>query len=89
MQDVTKPLENNVNVVLCQRAFIPFSAGPRACVGKPLALAEIRVTLSSIVQRFDMRVADRHDIDDWEASLQDYFVLLKKSTLSVVLTDRI
>jgi cytochrome P450 len=41
-------------------AFFPFGAGPRACIGKPLALLEMPLVLATIVQRYDFRlVLDR------------------------------
>jgi cytochrome P450 len=85
---VTKPFDKTVEVILDRRAFIPFSAGPRICVGRLLALAELRASISSIVQRFDIRVAEGCNLDDWEENLEDYYVMVKKSTLPVVLTER-
>ncbi|TRM63528.1 cytochrome P450 [Schizophyllum amplum] len=38
--------------VAMQRAFNPFSLGPRACVGKNLASLELLVIISSILRRF-------------------------------------
>lgn len=66
-------------------AFIPFSTGPRNCPGKNLAMMEMRVVVSYIVQRFDMKVANGYDLNEWEGSLSDYFILTK-GELPVVLT---
>ena len=33
-------------------AFLPFSSGPRHCVGYRFALMEIKVALSSLIQKF-------------------------------------
>ncbi|KAL4924473.1 cytochrome P450 [Aspergillus undulatus] len=38
-------------------AFMPFSMGPRACIGKSLALMELSMTVASLLARFDIRVA--------------------------------
>jgi cytochrome P450 len=38
-------------------SYMPFSLGPRDCIGRNLAIIEAKVVLSSILQRFDMSVA--------------------------------
>ena len=52
-------------------AFIPFSYGPFNCVGKQLALHEIRVVVIALLQRFRVRRA-REDVsvEEWWA---EYF----------------
>jgi cytochrome P450 len=74
-------------VVLNQTASIPFSAGPRSCVGKTLATKVMCVVVASVVQRFDIQVAPGYDLNRWEEELEDYF-LFSKGTLPVVLTER-
>ncbi|CAF9908607.1 MAG: hypothetical protein GOMPHAMPRED_006211 [Gomphillus americanus] len=37
-------------------AFIPFSTGPRACVGRNLAEMELKLIVATIVQNFDLEV---------------------------------
>lgn len=86
--DTSKPFTAHNEVVLEHKAFIPFSAGPRVCVGKPLAWTEMRMVVSSIVQKFGMTVADGFHLDDWEQSLEDHYVL-KKGSLPIRLTHRI
>jgi hypothetical protein len=49
---------------------------------------ELRTVVSYIVQRFDMKVADGYDLNDWEGRLKDYFIL-SKGALPVVLTPRV
>ena len=56
-------------------AFIPFAAGPGNCVGKNLALLEIRLAVATVVQKFDMKLADGYDPRQWEEDLSDYFVM--------------
>ncbi|KAI5119310.1 hypothetical protein M0805_004554 [Coniferiporia weirii] len=68
-------------------AFIPFSAGHAGCAGKNLALAEMRLVVALLMQRFNMRFADGHDPRRWEAEMVDLFVV-KPSELPVVLTLR-
>lgn len=49
------------------KAFAPFSLGPRSCVGKPLAYLEMSLALASIVWCMDFRAAD--GMEDWEDDL--------------------
>jgi cytochrome P450 len=88
LHDVTKPLEEGIDVVTDTAAFFPFSTGPRNCPGKNLGLIEMRTVVSYIVQRFDMNVAEGYDLDCWERSLKDYFVMAK-GALPVILTPRL
>ena len=46
------------NVDVAKSAFIPFSIGPRACVGKSLALRELSIAVARIVWSLDFRMAD-------------------------------
>jgi cytochrome P450 len=39
-------------------AFIPFSIGPRGCVGRPLAMKELTLSLARILWRLDFKTAD-------------------------------
>ena len=56
-------------------AFIPFSYGPAACVGKNLALMEIRFVVTHMVQRYEFQAASGYDMKEWEDTLHDYLVL--------------
>lgn len=40
-----------------QSAFVPFSVGPRSCVGKALAKAELMLTAAIVLRRFDFETA--------------------------------
>ncbi|KAI0035614.1 high nitrogen upregulated cytochrome P450 monooxygenase 2, partial [Vararia minispora EC-137] len=60
-------------------AFIPFAYGPRACIGKQLAMMEMRMLVARVLQTFEFS-ADRIlgtvlSTDVWEDTLQDWFVL--------------
>ncbi|RKP06344.1 cytochrome P450 [Thamnocephalis sphaerospora] len=45
-----------------KRAFFPFSTGVRACVGRELAWMNLRVTLASLVRRFEVEVIPGADM---------------------------
>ncbi|OTA65405.1 cytochrome P450 [Hypoxylon sp. EC38] len=64
-------------------AMQPFSVGPRNCIGKNLAYAEMRLILAKIIYNFDMRLAD--DARDWLATQKNY-VLWDKPVLGVYIT---
>lgn len=65
-------------------AYLAFSAGPANCVGKPLALMEVRMALAALLQAFDMRYADSYDSKTWVDSLGDWLVTTR-GALPVVL----
>ncbi|KAG7094238.1 hypothetical protein E1B28_007843 [Marasmius oreades] len=77
------------SVVTNRDAFLAFSTGPMNCVGKSLALLELRVVLATMVQCYDMEFDREGNWKDeqWLEDLQDYFVL-KKGKLPVVLKRR-
>ncbi|KAL5511139.1 hypothetical protein ACEPAH_4354 [Sanghuangporus vaninii] len=68
--------------------YIPFSFGPANCVGKNLALMEARMVIATIVQRFDIKLADGYDPQQWEEELKDYHVI-RVGKLPVVLKARV
>ncbi|KAF8876107.1 cytochrome P450 [Mucidula mucida] len=48
-------LENDGNLPTKKREFQPFSEGPMACLGKALALAELRTAFEMIVVRYQLK----------------------------------
>lgn len=67
----------------CQDAMQPFSIGPRNCIGRNLAFAEMRLILTRILFDFDLKLADHSK--DWLAS-QKCYALWDKPALDVHLT---
>ena len=43
-------------------AYIPFGAGPRACIGRNLAMLEIVVTVAHVLERFELEAAGRASV---------------------------
>lgn len=43
-------------------AFIPFSHGPTACVGRPVAELELKITVASWARRFDIHMQQDEDV---------------------------
>ncbi|CCM05245.1 uncharacterized protein FIBRA_07455 [Fibroporia radiculosa] len=75
-------------VVLDTNAFIPFSTGPANCVGRSLALVELRMVLAYLLQAFEFRFAEGYDRRVYEDSLQD-FLVTHRGPLPLVLTPRV
>ncbi|KNZ80506.1 Cytochrome P450 67, partial [Termitomyces sp. J132] len=74
-------------VVHKTEAFIPFSFGPADCIGRRLAMQELRMVVFAILQRFNLKFASGHNPTSWEADICDYFVI-RKPKLYVVLAER-
>jgi cytochrome P450 len=55
-------------------AFIPFSTGPRNCVGRPLAMMELRYAIATIFRNFNFEIDDhKYDAKVWDAQILDRF----------------
>jgi cytochrome P450 len=61
----------------------PFSFGPRNCIGKNLAYAELRLILARMIWNFDLSLsnASNSDRDTWVEQLN--YVLVEKLPLKV------
>ncbi|KAI0640071.1 high nitrogen upregulated cytochrome P450 monooxygenase 2 [Trametes polyzona] len=68
-------------------AFFPFSFGPSNCAGKGLALQEMRMVVTLMIQKLDLRLADGFDAAAYENSLFDYLIL-SRPPLPVVVKPR-
>lgn len=68
-----------------REAMQPFSTGPRNCVGKNLAIAEMRQILARILFSFDLELV--HHYVDWiHADHQKSYFLWDKPPMEVYLT---
>ncbi|KAH8768416.1 cytochrome P450 [Diaporthe sp. PMI_573] len=52
------------------KAYMPFGMGARSCVGRPLALQELMLTMATLLYQFEMRACDR-DEDAWNRGTMD------------------
>lgn len=68
-------------------AFMPFSVGPNNCVGKNLALLEMRMLICHVMQKLEVRFAEGWDHRQWLEELDDAFVT-RMGRLPVVLQRR-
>ncbi|KAF9054569.1 cytochrome P450 [Panaeolus papilionaceus] len=81
-EDVRRSLAPNVfkddiNFILDQTAFIPFSFGPANCVGSNLAWMELRMLVVMLVYKFDFAFDPLYDRDRWCKEVQDFFITVK------------
>ncbi|CBF89142.1 hypothetical protein AN0606.2 [Aspergillus nidulans FGSC A4] len=56
-------------------AFAPFSLGHFNCIGRPLALMNLRVTLAQLIMEFDVKFAPGEDGKQFLADAKDNFVM--------------
>lgn len=77
----------NVEYITDASAFVPFAGGFAGCVGKNVALSNIRMVVTALMQKFDMRFADGYDPRSWEEVMEEWFVL-KIGELPVVLSSK-
>jgi tryprostatin B 6-hydroxylase len=61
------------------KAFMPFGVGQYACVGKPLALLEMRLFLLIVLRRLDFKLAPSFNKTAFEDGVKSYLTLLKGS----------
>jgi cytochrome P450 len=67
-------------------SFKPFSAGPRDCIGKNLAYAEMRLSVTRLLWNFDIKLEPGQD--DW-VDKQRSFVVYEKPPLMIKLHPRV
>ncbi|KAE8375424.1 cytochrome P450 [Aspergillus bertholletiae] len=68
-------------------AFIPFNAGPYSCVGKQLALMELRCVTAEILSRYTVEFAKEQTVDDFLDGKRDAFTLVT-GPLKLVFQER-
>ncbi|KAK1707539.1 cytochrome P450 ClCP1, partial [Colletotrichum acutatum] len=68
-----------------KEAFQPFSVGPRNCIGRNLAYAEMRLILARMIWNFDMKLSE--ESRGWDDKSQVY-LLWEKGPVNVYLTPR-
>jgi cytochrome P450 len=61
--------------------------GPGNCIGRTVALKELRLVLASLVRHFDFKFVDGFDTNGWLNSQEDHGILTRES-LPVVITRR-
>ncbi|KAI0367398.1 high nitrogen upregulated cytochrome P450 monooxygenase 2 [Pilatotrama ljubarskyi] len=57
-----------------ESAFIPFSHGPMNCVGKALAMQEMRVVLCALLQKYELTLREEWDPRSYSEGYKDYLV---------------
>ncbi|KAF1960190.1 cytochrome P450 [Byssothecium circinans] len=60
-------------LVLNQNAFIPFSTGPYSCVGKGLAMMELRSVVSRVINEFDVVLPEEFDSEKYFGNIKEHF----------------
>jgi tryprostatin B 6-hydroxylase len=74
-------------LVLNKNAFFPFSIGKYSCIGKQLALAELRTVITKMVLEFDVAFAPNEDGTKLLTESQDNFTM-SNAELRLVWTER-
>lgn len=68
-------------------AFLPFSHGPANCVGRPMAMQEMRAVACAVVQKFEVRLRAGWDPSAYEEGFKDFF-MTRRPALPVTLHPR-
>jgi cytochrome P450 len=61
--------------------------GPANCVGKPLALKQLRYVVAILVHNFEFRFPEGYDVANWEREMKDRFLMVKRE-LNVLVSQR-
>ncbi|CDO69439.1 hypothetical protein BN946_scf184791.g34 [Trametes cinnabarina] len=70
-----------------EAAFLPFAYGPANCVGKQLAMLEMRMVVCALLQKFELRLREGWDVHEYDKGFLDYFVTTRPD-VPVVLRPR-
>lgn len=74
-------------LVTNREVFMPFSLGPMICVGKNVAMIEMRAVVCAVVQHFELEIAEKACFESYEHDICEIFVT-KRGTLPVHLKSR-
>ena len=85
--DLPSRTAEGFSVVHNEDAFIPFSVGPMNCVGKNLALVEMRVLVCVLLQRFKFRLRQGWKPNAYMENYRD-FLVAARPPLPAVLQPR-
>ena len=77
-------LENGVFRQESPFRFPVFHAGPRLCLGKEMAFAQMKLIAALVIERFEIEVCDENKCPEYELSL----TLRMKNGLRVRVKDR-
>jgi tryprostatin B 6-hydroxylase len=75
------------DLVINKNAFFPFSIGKFGCIGKQLALSELRTVLSKMVLEFDVAFAPGEDGTRLLTESKDNFTM-SNAELNLIWTER-
>ena len=64
-------------------AFVPFSAGPRNCIGQVFAMNEMKTTIATILRKFDFSLDETH-----EARMKPDLVLHAENGIKLFFQER-
>lgn len=65
-------------------AYIPFSAGPRNCIGQKFAILEEKAVISTVLRKYKIEAVDRRE----DLTLLGELILRPKDGLRVKITPR-
>lgn len=60
-----------------KEAWAPFSVGMQACVGRPLAMMELRMAVANVVARFEVKLEDEVrsvEVFEKDPGWRDFFI---------------
>ncbi|KAJ5901633.1 L-ornithine-N5-monooxygenase [Penicillium taxi] len=63
------------DLIIEKSAFAPFSTGPYGCIGRPLALLNIRTTIARLITTFDLSFAPGENGQRFENDAKDAFTI--------------
>ena len=77
-EGITDSRTSTESLKLAQSAFCPFSIGPRGCIGKGVACAELGVAVARLLWLYDLRLVEEDGVKDGEYAITDLFVAGKR-----------